>query len=338
MDSKQTVAAVLSGGALLASDKQGELSQEVTLASTMTKEAAQEAVQEAAQEDAASKDSPVAEGSKDGVVAGASEDSVRAGASEDAVVTVASEDSVGAVASEDSVGAGASTDSAGSEVSIPASPGDKPDSLAMTAHVQEQLLATAAQSLVKGRYLPIDCFDDHGAHVVVTTRLGGVSKEPYQSFNVALHVGDDAQQVEQNRELIKSDWGLPHICFMEQTHSNEVVLVTEDNVNTPCFVADGLVTKLSHIALAVMTADCLPLMLLHPETGLIAAIHCGWRGIVRGIIPNALHLMQSEGAKVEEIWAFLGPAIGPQSFEVGPEVRAAFMEINPDNACHFVTR
>ena len=183
----------------------------------------------------------------------------------------------------------------------------------------------------------IDCFNND-VTAFYTTRLGGNSVAPYDSFNLAHHVADDNEQVMQNRALVKADFGFERLCFMEQTHSSDVTIVDESNLETPIFNCDGLVTKLKKTALAVMTADCLPLLLCDERNDVVAAIHCGWKGIERNIIGNAIDVMESLGAELSTIVPYFGPAIGPASFEVGPEVKAIFEAKHPAHSQAFVIR
>ena len=195
--------------------------------------------------------------------------------------------------------------------------------------------AALIRSLIHGRYMVVDCFEDANVTAFVTTRLGGMSKEPYDSFNVALHVGDDPVQVSQNRLMMRSDFGLGQLCFMNQTHSNKIALVTGHDRGQDTFDCDGLVTREHGIALAVMTADCLPLLLCDQEERVVAVVHCGWRGLANNIVENAVAAMESIGAKRRNIAAYMGPAIGPNSFEVGEDVRSAFLAQSKDNALCF---
>lgn len=199
----------------------------------------------------------------------------------------------------------------------------------------EAVRAALERSLIHGRYMVVDCFEEANVTSFVSTRLGGVSKAPYDSFNVALHVGDDPGQVVQNRLQMRSDFGLGQLCFMEQTHSNKVEIVTAQNRHQDTFDCDGLVTREIGVGLAVMTADCLPLLLCDQQERVIGAIHCGWRGLVHNIVENAVAAMESIGAKRRNIVAYMGPAIGPNSFEVGAEVRDAFVAQSPENVLCF---
>lgn len=187
------------------------------------------------------------------------------------------------------------------------------------------VLNNLRQSLYKGRYMIIDCFEND-VTAFYTTRFDGVSKAPYDSFNMALHVGDNEADVLANRKTMNEDFGLEHTCFMNQTHSADVIVVDESNRHQDCFDCDALVTSQKKTAIAVMTADCLPLILCDEENNVCAAIHCGWRGIAGGIIENSVHAMEKLGASTQSIRGFLGPAIGPHSFEIGAEVREQFLK------------
>lgn len=221
----------------------------------------------------------------------------------------------------------------GEPTSLLASPHSTPKLVQYYQDLSRKLKA----SLVQGHYLKMLDFAP-AAQILLTTRCGAESKPPYDGFNVAHHVGDELDQVRTNREQLYKDLGCQHLCFMEQTHSNRVCIVgsqvagdAEDviKIDQPIVSGldcDGLVTAEPGVALAVMTADCLPLLLCDPQARVVAAIHCGWRGIERGIIERALQQMVRLGAKAEQVQAFMGPAIGPQSFEVGAEVALQFTD------------
>lgn len=200
-----------------------------------------------------------------------------------------------------------------------------------------ELVEKVKSCLLHGRYMVIDCYNND-VTAFYTTRLGGQSKAPYNSFNLAHHVGDDNEQVALNREQVKADFGFERLCFMEQTHSSDVVVVYDTNKDEAIFNCDALVTKLRRTALAVMTADCLPLVLCDEVNDVVSVVHCGWKGIERNIIKNAVDTMVSLGANRTTIVPYLGPAIGPMSFEVGPEVKAAFESKYPLHTCAFTLR
>ncbi len=155
------------------------------------------------------------------------------------------------------------------------------------------------------------------AHVqaMVTTRRGGVSTAPYDQSNVALHVGDDVQLVQQNRKLLLQ--AMPDcsaIQWLDQVHGVDVHSIdgAHDSLR-----GDGLYTELNNLACAVLTADCLPVFLTDRAGSEVAVVHAGWRGLAAGIIVRAVQKFQ---APVQELIAWLGPAISQPHFEVGAEV------------------
>ncbi|MDD5319697.1 MAG: peptidoglycan editing factor PgeF [Methylococcales bacterium] len=168
-------------------------------------------------------------------------------------------------------------------------------------------------------------------HAATTLRSGGVSRGVYASLNPASHVGDDADRVRQNRKIIREMLKLPaEPVWLEQIHSNRAVKAVK---TASLQQADASYTDESGVVCAVMTADCLPLLLCAADGSQVAAIHAGWRGLLAGIISNTVMAMQipptpplcKRGAR-RDLLAWLGPAIGPDCFEVGVEVRDAFLE------------
>ena len=154
-------------------------------------------------------------------------------------------------------------------------------------------------------------------YAVSTLRTGGISKAPYNSFNLAGHVGDDEFSVAENRHRLRALLNLPaEPVWLEQTHSDIVVCL---NGQPQSLQADASYTQNSGIICAVLTADCLPILLCNEAGTKIAAIHAGWRGLLSGVIENTVKALQEP-----RLLAWLGPAIGPECFEVGEEVRAAF--------------
>jgi YfiH family protein len=165
---------------------------------------------------------------------------------------------------------------------------------------------------------------------VTTTRLGGASHAPYESFNLATHVGDDASQVDAHRQALLTHLGLTMSpCWLEQVHSNKVVKCSAD---TALVKADASVSHQSQRACVVMTADCLPVLFCDRQGTVVAAAHAGWRGLASGILEATIDTMQVVGC---EVMAWLGPAIGAQAYEVGDEVRDAFVQIMPDAEAAF---
>jgi YfiH family protein len=166
-----------------------------------------------------------------------------------------------------------------------------------------------------------------GVHAVCTTRAGGVSSAPYDSFNLGDHVGDDADAVAVNRRRFADAIGVRPV-FMKQVHGRRLVDVlghTRDGVE-----ADACVTSDPGLACTIMVADCLPVLLADARGGAVGAAHAGWRGLADGVIDVAVNAMPRG-----ELMAWLGPCIGPGAFEVGPEVRETFIARDPDAAAFF---
>lgn len=162
----------------------------------------------------------------------------------------------------------------------------------------------------------------------VTTREGGVSLPPYQSFNLGDHVGDDPLAVAENRRRLSDEFAIQP-AWLKQVHG--VVVADAD----PAVVAqaDASFTEQPGIACTAMTADCLPVLFCDRAGTRVAAAHAGWRGLAGGVLEATLERL---GVPAEEVLVWLGPAIGPQAFEVGMEVRDAFTAQHPEAFDAFV--
>lgn len=169
---------------------------------------------------------------------------------------------------------------------------------------------------------------------VVTGRSGGVSQPPYDSFNLGDHVGDDPKAVAANRVRLAEQIGLPpgRVVWMEQIHSRNVTVVTEP-VAGPVPATDALVTTVGDLALAVLSADCVPVLLSDDEVGVIAGVHAGRVGARIGIIGAVLRVMIELGARPQRIGAFLGPAASGANYEVPPHMQRDVEEHLPGSAC-----
>jgi YfiH family protein len=152
-----------------------------------------------------------------------------------------------------------------------------------------------------------------------TTRLGGSSSGSYAELNLALHVEDDPACVATNRRRLIEDWSLPaEPKWLKQVHGTRVV-----NLDQPWRgEADGAVTATEGQICVVMTADCLPVLLTDRGGSRVGAVHCGWRGLAAGILGQALSVL---GSRPTDVLAWLGPAISQPAYEVGSEVRDAFV-------------
>lgn len=156
---------------------------------------------------------------------------------------------------------------------------------------------------------------------VTTTRQGGYSLAPYDSFNLADHVGDDPRAVAKNRQVLSRSLALPREpVWLRQIHGTGVV----DAANGPAGQAraDGSFTDRAGVICAVLTADCAPVLLCDRSGSKVAVLHAGWRGLAAGIVEKGVAAL---GVPGHELLAWLGPAIGPGAFEVGHGVREAFV-------------
>ena len=162
----------------------------------------------------------------------------------------------------------------------------------------------------------------------VTTRAGGVSEGEYASMNLGYSSGDAPERVAENRRLVRQRLpGDP--IYMKQVHGIGVADLDQHAAGAPV-TADAAVT--SGPVAAVLTADCMPLLLADEAGTRAAAVHAGWRGMSGGVIEAAVEAMAAEPAR---ILAWMGPTIGPDAFEVGPEVREAFVARHPHADTHF---
>ncbi len=160
---------------------------------------------------------------------------------------------------------------------------------------------------------------------VTTTRAGGVSKPPYATFNLGDHVGDDPDAVAANRRRLADTIGLGSdgVVWMNQVHSANVAVV--DRGGETVDDTDALVTAAPRLALAVVTADCVPVLMADARAGVVAAVHAGRVGAANGIVPRALEAMTAAGAQADAVSVLLGPAVSGRNYEV-PEAMAAEVE------------
>ena len=158
-----------------------------------------------------------------------------------------------------------------------------------------------------------------------TSRDGGVSLAGYSSLNLAMHVGDCESSVVKNRTALIQQCQLPaEPVWLDQVHGTKVVDL-ERLSGSALVQADAAITRSENLLCTVMTADCLPILLCKMDGTAVAAIHAGWRGLLAGVIENTVLSL----TEPEKILAWLGPAIGPSRFEVGGEVRNAFVDKKP---------
>jgi YfiH family protein len=165
-----------------------------------------------------------------------------------------------------------------------------------------------------------------------TLRTGGVSAAPFDTLNVGAHVGDDAAAVAENRHRVRAGLALPaEPLWLEQVHGTGVVEVGPNTA--PLTTADGIVTRHPGRVCVVQVADCLPVLFAASDASAVGAAHAGWRGLAAGVLEATVAQLAIDPAR---LLAWLGPAIGPEHFEVGGEVRTAFTDRDAGAAAAFV--
>lgn len=181
---------------------------------------------------------------------------------------------------------------------------------------------------LKPQWLTPDWTAPVNIHAATTLRMGGKSGGVYASLNLATHVGDDPGIVSFNRSAISKELSLPsEPVWLAQTHSSRAVEALSTNAHQQ---ADASYTRKAGVVCVVLTADCLPILVCSADGTEIAAIHAGWRGLVNGIIDHTVSELQNN-----DLLVWLGPAIGPACFEVGVEVRTAYISKSAEYACAF---
>ncbi len=187
----------------------------------------------------------------------------------------------------------------------------------------------------------------HTACFHLTNRRGGVSRAPFDSLNLGLHVGDDDDSVIENRSRAAAELGakLDDLVFGNQTHGATVAIVDSGDrgrgartLDDALPATDGLVTETPGLVLCVLVADCVPILLMDRKAGRLGVVHAGWRGAASGVVPSALAAFGALGSRPEDLTAMLGPSIGFEAFEVGEEVVDALgltgtsLRVNRDGA------
>lgn len=165
-----------------------------------------------------------------------------------------------------------------------------------------------------------------GIRALTTTRLGGFSQPPYDSLNLGTNSGDALDAVALNRSGLGKALGLREPpCWLQQVHGTQVIRLEEAGLDD---CADASVTSEPNNVCAVLTADCLPVFFASNDGREVGVAHTGWRGLAAGVLEATVVELRAEP---QNIMAFLGPAIGPDSFEVGPEVRETFVAVDAEN-------
>lgn len=169
---------------------------------------------------------------------------------------------------------------------------------------------------------------------VITTRAGGASKPPYDSFNLGGGVGDDSAAVRANRHRLVTELGLgeDRLAWMEQVHGRKASVV-DDIADSPAAATDALITTRPGFGVAALVADCVPVLLGDPVAGVAAAVHAGRVGARVGVLPAAIEAMVGAGARPDRMEALLGPAVCGECYEVPVEMQADVAGHLPGSAC-----
>jgi polyphenol oxidase len=192
--------------------------------------------------------------------------------------------------------------------------------------------STALRAAAGLNLLTWPTLDASGADAVVTARAGGVSAGPYATLNLSFSVGDDPGCVLENRHRLAAAFGSGpgDFVFARQVHGAGVRVVTGADRGSGAFSlddavdsADALVTTSPEVVLAILTADCVPIVLHDPVAGVLACVHAGWRGTVAGVTAAAVAAMRGLGTRPSDVIAGIGPAIGADRYQVGPDVHEA---------------
>jgi polyphenol oxidase len=195
------------------------------------------------------------------------------------------------------------------------------------------------------RLLTWPALDASGVDAAVTARAGGVSSGPYESLNLSLSVGDDPGRVLENRRRLAAAFGADpgDFVFARQVHGTRVRVVGPADRGSGAFSlddaidrADALVTSSPGVVLAILTADCVPVVLHDPQAGVLACVHAGWRGTAAGVTAAAVAAMTDLGARPGRIVAGIGPAVATDRYQVGPDVHHAVTQSFGSAAAAFI--
>lgn len=172
-----------------------------------------------------------------------------------------------------------------------------------------------------------------GVRAAFTLRTGGVSRPPFDTFNIAAHVGDDSRAVAENRARLRVSLELPaEPAWLEQVHGHRVVDLDSRTPLESMGPADAAVTRAQGSICVIQVADCMPVLFAAADGSAVGAAHSGWRGLAGGVLEATVRAMKTPPA---QLCAWMGPAIGQAHFEVGEEVRAAFLAADAGAAAAF---
>lgn len=176
--------------------------------------------------------------------------------------------------------------------------------------------------------LILPAVDIPGVKIGVTTRDGGVSEAPFDTLNLGDHVGDNPAHVSENRKRLQLALPDQPICWLRQVHGNRTVLAD----HTDCCEADAHWTAQRDTPLAILTADCLPVVIAAKDASCVGIAHAGWRGLSNGILESLLTTLPLAPA---QLFAWLGPAISVNAYEVGDDVRQCLLKTQGERALHY---
>ena len=184
-----------------------------------------------------------------------------------------------------------------------------------------------------------------GVRYGCTTRTGGVSEAPFASLNLAMHVNDDPAAVHRNRQILAQALGSTPV-WLEQVHGTDVfdadasiqLDTYRHQSDAATAVADAAVTSRPGVVLAILTADCLPVVIADTQGRAVGIAHAGWRGLAAGVLENTIQALRHRLPPDAILRAWIGPAISQAVFEVGADVHQAFCEARPENEMYFVAR
>jgi polyphenol oxidase len=183
------------------------------------------------------------------------------------------------------------------------------------------MLSPPAPFELRGEHIAIEL---PGAQALFTTRRGGGSRGPYASLNLGFKTADSHETVSANRAMLSDELNL-RLTFVHQVHGNRVLIAPGETNGLP--EADGQATAASEIGLAVLAADCLPVVIA--SEGAVAAVHAGWRGLATGVIDEGVRVLRELDER-GPVHAVIGPGAGPCCYEVGEEVHARFGTVGPE--------
>lgn len=187
--------------------------------------------------------------------------------------------------------------------------------------------------MVNAQFLQSHLFRGAGFSHAFFTRRGGVSEGPFESLNFSISVGDAADRVEENLQRAALALGVsrPRLYFASQVHGTDVYEVMGGSHPERVVEerADVVMSAIAGVASAVRTADCVPVLFADERSGMVAAAHAGWRGLVRGVLASAVQRLLERGCRVDELLVAVGPHISVEAFEVSPEVAWELQEATP---------